>query len=132
VVSYSDNGSGPSIAQDSKCLGDRQTAFDAEIAAIEAVLRWHRSSRFRHLIMHSDSTSAIARAQHSGAGPGEQTALSIRLLLQDFKSSGGSAELVWVKGHDGNPRQRKSGHPRWTRSTDTGGIYSHVVGLPQT
>jgi len=34
-------------------------------------------------------------------------ALSIRLLLQDLRSSGRSAELVWVKGHEGTPGNGK-------------------------
>jgi hypothetical protein len=57
---------GPSVAQGAKTLRPRQTAFDAEVAAIEAALTWYHRSPFRHLVIHSDSTSAIARAGHSG------------------------------------------------------------------
>jgi len=67
VITRDDTGSDPLVAQGAKTLGGRQTAFDAEIAAIEAVVRWYQSSDFRHLVVHSDSTSAIARTRHSGA-----------------------------------------------------------------
>jgi hypothetical protein len=53
------------------------------------------------MVVHPDSTSIIARAQHSGAGPGQQTALLIRLLLNDIRSSGRSASITWVKGRSG-------------------------------
>jgi len=99
VVTTSEDRSGAVLAPGSRCLGSRQTAFDAEVAAMETALRWHRTS---------DSTSAIVRAQHSEAGPGQQTALAIQLLLQDLRSSGRSASLVWVKGHQGTPGSERA------------------------
>jgi len=54
--------------QGSKTLGDKQTAFDAELAAIEPALLWYQCSHYVHMIIHSDSQSAIARSQHSGSG----------------------------------------------------------------
>ena len=60
------------IAQGAKTLSSKQTAFDAEAAVIEAVLGWYETQdhRFRRMTIRLDSTSAIARADHSGAGPG--------------------------------------------------------------
>ena len=63
---------GPAIAQGSRTLGSRQVAFDAEVAAIEAAVDWYqRQDSLQHLVIHSGSTSAIARMCHSGAGPGQ-------------------------------------------------------------
>jgi hypothetical protein len=64
-----DADSGPTIAQGIKTLGSRQTAYDVEVEAIEAALSWYQTadSNYRHMLIHSDSTSAIARKSHSGA-----------------------------------------------------------------
>jgi len=69
VVTTDDKGAGEVIAQGSKSLGPRQAAFDAEVTAIESALYWFLHNRRDHqaLIIHSDSTSAIARASHTGA-----------------------------------------------------------------
>jgi hypothetical protein len=37
-------GKGPVIAQGSKTLGDKQTAFDAELTAVEAALWWYEDN----------------------------------------------------------------------------------------
>jgi hypothetical protein len=76
-------GKGPAIAQGSKTLGDKQTAFDAELSAVEAALLGYEGNYTTHvpLIIHSDSQSAIARSEHCGAGPGQRTAKSIQKLL---------------------------------------------------
>jgi hypothetical protein len=68
VITRDDIGAGPTIAQGAKTLGTRQTAFDTEIAAI----RGAKTSPYLHMIIHSDSTSAISRAGQSGSGPGQQ------------------------------------------------------------
>ena len=83
-------------------LGTRQTAFDAEAAAIGAAAIWYRQqTQFEHLVIHSDSTSAIARASHSGASPGQKLAKSIRSLISRGVNLGQTAEIHWVKGHTG-------------------------------
>jgi hypothetical protein len=76
-------GKGPAIAQGSKTLGDKQTAFDAELTAVEAALLRYEGNytTYPHLITHSDSQSAIARSKHCGAGPGRRTAKSIQEIL---------------------------------------------------
>ena len=68
VITEDGTGAGDIIAQGSKSLGTRQTAFDAEIAAIDAVTRWYAENRagWPALVIHSDSTSAIARAGQTG------------------------------------------------------------------
>ena len=70
LITMDDKGAGPTIAQGPKTLGNRQVAFDAEVAAIEAVVEWYQhQDQFLHMVIHSDSTSAIARMCNSGAGP---------------------------------------------------------------
>jgi hypothetical protein len=60
-----------SIGQRAKSLGMRQASFDAELSAIAAALSWFNNYlEDWHLVIHSDSTSAIVRANHSGADPG--------------------------------------------------------------
>ena len=111
--SVENKGTGPVIAQGSTTLGNRQTAFDAEVAAIEAVVEWYQHQAlghdsFRHTVIHSDSTSAIARMCHSGAGPGQGPATNVNQILRRLFTHGvhgiqRSAELQWVKGHAGTP-----------------------------
>jgi len=38
-----------------------QTAFDTEVTAMGADVNWYQTSSFRHPVIHSDSTSAVAR-----------------------------------------------------------------------
>ena len=73
VITADETGAGDIIAQGSESLGTRQTAFDAEVAAINAVTHWYMQNRADRpaLVIHSDSTSAIARAGQTGAGPGQ-------------------------------------------------------------
>jgi hypothetical protein len=65
----------PAITQGVRNLGGQETAFDAGVAAIGQVITWfHRASQ-RHMVVHSDSMSAIARASHlaldqARVGPG--------------------------------------------------------------
>jgi len=81
-------------------------AFDAEVAAIDAAVQWHCANNlFRHMVIHSDSTSAIARIQHSSAGPGQSVAASVsQNLVHPLASDERSAEILWVKGDIGSER----------------------------
>jgi ribonuclease HI len=102
IVIVDDMGKGPAIAQGAKTLGAKHTAFDAEVAAVEAALCWYRQSQYRHMVIHSDSPgrSAIARTEHSGAGSGQGRAKSIQKIIVDILlREGRSANVVWVKGH---------------------------------
>jgi ribonuclease HI len=103
-------GKGPIIAQGSMTLGDKQTSFDAELTAVEAALLWYQDNHTAHphLIIHSNSQSAIARSKHSGAGPGQRMARSIQKILVDILGQGRSANIVWVKGHIGIPGNEKA------------------------
>jgi hypothetical protein len=53
----------PPVAQRSSCLGRRQAVFNAELSGIRAALTWHLQGSYKHMVIHSDSTSAIARAE---------------------------------------------------------------------
>jgi hypothetical protein len=66
LITADSKGEGPAVAEGARNLGGQQTAFDAETAAIEQVVKWFLSSNLdhRHMTIHSDSTSAIARAGH--------------------------------------------------------------------
>jgi ribonuclease HI len=101
-------GRGPVIGQGSKTLGDKQTAFDAELTAVEAALLWYQDTDHPHLIIHSDSQSAIARSKHCGAGPRQRMARSIQKILADILGQGRSANIVWVKGHICIPGNEKA------------------------
>jgi hypothetical protein len=83
----------------SKTLPGKQAAFDAEITAIEEVLKWYQYSDLRHLVIHSDSASAIARASHSGAWPGQRPARHTGAILSTLRREGRTADIQWVKGH---------------------------------
>jgi hypothetical protein len=63
-----DKGEGPSITEGSRNIGSQQTAFDTELAAIEQAISWFQGAERvrRHMTVHSDSTSAIARAGRTG------------------------------------------------------------------
>jgi hypothetical protein len=59
------------------------------------------------MTIHLDSTSAIARAGRTGAGPGQSTARSIRNMVCNLRGRGKTVDLVSVKGHEstlGNER----------------------------
>jgi ribonuclease HI len=108
VITEDDTGAGPTITQGARTLGTKQTAFDAEVAAIEEALKWFGSSPYLHLIIHSDSTSAIARAGHIAAGPGQQTAKRIQRMVACLPQQYQTAEITWVKGHAGTPGNEKA------------------------
>jgi ribonuclease HI len=108
IITGDNIGAGPTIAQGAKTLGTRQTAFDAEIAAIKEVLKWFGTSPYLHMIIHSDSTSAISRAGQSGTGPGQQQARRIQSMVAQLPHQYQSAEITWVKGHAGTPGNERA------------------------
>jgi hypothetical protein len=61
------------------------------------------------MVIHSDSASAIARTNHSGAGPGQGRAREIqRMVTRMIVEEGRSAQVLWVKGHIGIPGNEKA------------------------
>jgi hypothetical protein len=106
-------GRGAPTAQDKKSLGIKQTAFDAEKTAIEDVLRWFGTTKHRSLVIHSDSTSAIARAGHTGAGPSQHHAIQIfnlvSLALRDRSAPSPSAGSKGTLEPLGMRQSRKPG-----------------------
>jgi ribonuclease HI len=111
VATEDDGRNGSVIAQELSTLRGLQVAFDAEVAAIWAALKWFQDSQFHHLVVHSDSTSAIASVQHVGARPGQhmakaQSRPSEKSQRKDARRrSNGSRSL-------GHPRQREGRRPR--------------------
>jgi ribonuclease HI len=122
-------GEGPDIAHGARNLGGQQTAFDAEVTAIEQVVKWFlsqgRNLNYRHMIVHLDSTSAIARASHTGAGPGQTTARNVRNMVCELRGQGKTVDLVWVKGHQGTPGNEKADVLAGKAASKTG--YSKVM-----
>jgi hypothetical protein len=68
LITTDNKGEGPVIAEGARNLGGQQTAFDMEVATIEQAVKWFLTSNrdHRHMTIHSDSTSAISRAGHTG------------------------------------------------------------------
>jgi hypothetical protein len=82
------NDSGTIVHQGSANMSPNQTAFDAEVAALERATRWlagHHVAGLQHITVHS--TSAIARCQRIQARAGQnqasQIAYHIDCLLED-------------------------------------------------
>jgi ribonuclease HI len=86
-------------------LGKNQTAYDAEVAAIEEGIKAVSKSQqaFKHLSIFSDSTSAIARVKHNKTGPGESRATKVIRHIQRLKAQGKTASIDWVQGHNNDP-----------------------------
>jgi len=57
------------------------------------------------MVIHSDSTGAIARANHSGAGPGLGRAGSIQESIVRLLHS---TDITWAKGHAGVPGNERA------------------------
>jgi ribonuclease HI len=112
IITRDPRGEGDAIAQDRKSLGPIQTAYDAEVTAIEGAIFWFLNSRNagRSLTIHSDSTSAMARAGHTGAGPGQEHAVRIQRWVTALSraSRKRTVDLVWVKGHAGTPGNERA------------------------
>jgi ribonuclease HI len=110
VVTKDSRGSGNTLGLGSKSLGGKQVAFDAEVAAIEEAIKWFlKRSNLPSLIIRSDSTSAIARASHTGAGPGQGHALNIhRIMVSALRRRGRLVAIAWVKGHAGTPGNERA------------------------
>jgi hypothetical protein len=66
------------------------------------------SSPYLHLTIHSDSTSAIIRAGHSSAGPGQQLELAKRIqeMVARLPQQYQTAEITWGKATLGCPETR--------------------------
>jgi len=60
------------------------------------------------MIIHSNLTAAITRAGHTGTGPGQDRAKSIRKIVGRLLSLGQSAEITSVKGHAGVPGNERA------------------------
>jgi hypothetical protein len=93
------SGAGPTIAQGAKTLGRRRTAFDAEVAAINAALQWHLSGHFRHMMVHSTrrvrlpARSAPEPAQASTSPGPSNGPLSSYIWKVVLQRSGGSEDM---------------------------------------
>jgi len=75
------------------------------------VLEWyqHTGYSYRHMVVHTDSTSAIARSLHHGAEPGQ---FLITRIFEDVNDTltqqGRTAEIKWVKAHTGTPGNERA------------------------
>jgi ribonuclease HI len=92
------------IDSGSRSLGRYHTAFDGEVATIEAVVKpiWRCNWIFNHVLIHSDSTAAIARVQHNKCGAGKSRAVKVIGHIQRLRRRGLTASIDWIKGHRHN------------------------------
>jgi ribonuclease HI len=128
VVTRDNKGEGPAITEGARNLGGQQTAFDAEVVAIEQAIKWFQTDQdHRHLTIHSNSTSAIARAGHTGAGPGQNTARNIWSMVCVLRGERKTVDLTWVKGHQGTPGNEKADVLAGRAAEKTG--YSKVMSI---
>ena len=97
-------GIGETLAQGSKPLSGKQVAFNAEVAVINEALRWFREksdSDIPSMVFHSNLTSAIARAGHTGARPGQGHTLAIHRMVTFLRRRNRLVAIAWVKGGAG-------------------------------
>jgi ribonuclease HI len=78
------------------------------VTAIIAALDWFQDNWHSHLVIHSDSTSAIARAQQVGAAPGQGATEAIWRTLKQISAEGCTTEIQWVKGQSGFPGNERA------------------------
>jgi hypothetical protein len=80
IVIKDETGEGEALARESKSLGPIQTAYDAEVSAIQGTIFWFLNNRNMgsSLVVHSDLTSTIARVRHTRAGTGQEHAIRIQ------------------------------------------------------
>jgi len=111
LITTTPGGSGDIIAQGTKTLGGSQTSLDAEVAAIDIVVQWFWTTgraRFLHMVVHLDSTSAILRTHHPGAGPGQNTARRVTNTVTGFIFAYRAVEVKWVKEHIRVPGNKRA------------------------
>jgi hypothetical protein len=136
LITEDQKGEGPDIAQGTRNLGGQQTAFDAELSAIEQAVRWFlaqgRNLPYQHMVVHSDSTSAIARASHTGAGPGQTTARNVRNLVCEIRGQGKNRRPRMGQGTPGHTWQREGGFSRRKSRQQDRTLQGHVDRPPQT
>jgi ribonuclease HI len=95
----------------SDSLGKNQTAYDAEVAAIDEGIKAVSKSQqaFKHLSIFSDSTSAIAHVKPNKTGPGQSRATKVIRYIQRLKAQGKTASIDWVQGHNNDPGNNRAG-----------------------
>jgi ribonuclease HI len=107
MITRDSAGTDDALAQHRKSLRSMQTAFDAEISAIEEALDWllQNDRDYRALTIHSDSTRAISRAGQTSAGPGPEYGIRIQRWLSHLGklSRKRMVNIEWVKRHAGAP-----------------------------
>ena len=82
-------------------MGDRQEAYDAELAAIARGLLMlaERRDCGRHFTIFMDSQAAIRRAQNDAQGPGKGSTLKIIRLAEHLNEHGNTIAVRWVPAH---------------------------------
>jgi hypothetical protein len=91
-------------------FGDMSMSFIGLLISLKSWILWFLTSSrdHRHMTIHSDSTSAIARAGHTSTGPVQSIARNIRNMVCELRSQGKTVDLVWIKGHQGTPGIEKA------------------------